>query len=276
MESSRLSATLKGLGKMMLLSRPASLRKDRANKGRTLVVMGNGPSLRTVIDEHADFLAQNDTLAVNFAANAPEFRQLKPKYYVMADPFFFGDDYSHDNLRMLHSSLAAVDWPMTLIVPVKFAGRIPAQVLGNSHITVRTMNDVGVEGFGWFRRLAYGSRLAMPRPRNVLIASIMAGIWLGYGKLVIVGADHSWMQTIRVDDRNRVVSVQPHFYNDSKAEQKRVDTAYAGYRLHQIVYSFYVAFSSYHLIADFARHRGVEIVNATPDSYIDAFERIRR
>jgi hypothetical protein len=107
----------------------------------------------------------------------------------------------------------------------------------------------------------------------VLIPAIMAGIWLGYKEISIVGADHSWMQSIWVDDNNNVVSVQPHFYKDDEKEQKRVDSEYKGYRLHQIINSFYVAFKSYHNIERFARSRGVKIYNATQGSYIDAFER---
>ena len=48
---------------------------------------------------------------------------------------------------------------------------------------------------------------------------------------------------------------------------------YEGYRLHDIVYSFYVAFRAYHDIRAFADRRGVDIVNITPASYIDAFPR---
>ena len=81
------------------------------------------------------------------------------------------------------------------------------------------------------------------------------------------------MRTIAVDDDNNVISVQPHFYKDDAAEQKRVDTTYRGYRLHDIVHSFYVAFRSYHLLEAWARRRHINIFNITPGSYIDAFER---
>lgn len=115
--------------------------------------------------------------------------------------------------------------------------------------------------------------MAMPRPRNVLIPSLMLAIAMGYAEIVVVGADHTWMQTLSVTDDNEVVSVQPHFYNDGKEEQARVRHEYRNYRLHQIVESFAVAFKSYHDIANFATSRGVSIINATPGSFIDAFPR---
>lgn len=66
-----------------------------------------------------------------------------------------------------------------------------------------------------------------------------------------------------MDEQNRVVSVQPHFYKDSKGEQTRVNTEYAGYHLHDILQSMVVAFRSYHQIQDYARRKGVEIYNVT-------------
>lgn len=113
----------------------------------------------------------------------------------------------------------------------------------------------------------------MPRPRNVLIVSIVAGMWLGYKEMYIIGADHSWMQTIAVDEQNRVISVQPHFYKDSASEQKRVNAVYSNLHLHDIINSFYIAFRSYHRILAWANKRGVAIYNSTPDSFIDAFPR---
>jgi hypothetical protein len=262
--------TLRSIVKIALQSRCATL-KPTAQAG-SLIIMGNGPSLNDTINNNAEQLAQHPLLAVNFAANAPQFATLRPQYYVLVDPFFFSGNGA-DNLAKLWANLAAVDWQMTIIVPVKFENSLPQPVVCNENIIVKTINCVGVEGFKWLETAAYKHGMAMPRPRNVLIPAVMAGIWLGYKEINIVGADHSWMQSIWVDDDNNVVSVQPHFYKDDAKEQKRVDSEYKGYRLHQIINSFYVAFKSYHNIERFARSQGVKIYNATRGSFIDAFER---
>ena len=267
---STLGATAKGAGKMLVLSRGASVKA--LHRDRPLVVLGNGPSLNETLKSRREQLDKCDLVAVNFAANAPVFTELRPEYYILADPFFFSGKDT-ENLVCLRRGLSQVDWPMTLLVPVKMAKKAEALIAGNKNISILTFNAVGVEGFGWFRNVAYGARLGMPRPRNVLISAIMCGIWLGYDKIYIAGADHSWMQSIYVDDNNHVVSVQPHFYSDSEQERARVYAEYEGYRLHDIVYSFYVAFHAYHDIRAFADRRGVDIVNITPASYIDAFPR---
>ena len=113
----------------------------------------------------------------------------------------------------------------------------------------------------------------MPRPRNVLIPAIMIAIKAGFKTIHLTGADHSWLRTIGVNDNNEVESIQPHFYADDKRELRRSAAEYRGYRLHDILQSFTVAFRSYHEIARFAAKEGVKIYNSTPGSFIDAFER---
>ena len=148
-----------------------------------------------------------------------------------------------------------------------------SMAIQNKNVRTEHFNPTGVEGFEWFTHMAYRAGLGMPRPRNVLIPAIMAGIAMGYKKINLLGADHSWLTTLSVDDDNTVVTVQPHFYKDNNEEKKRVKSVYADVRLHDILLSFHLAFKSYHAIARYAVGRGVEIVNSTENSFIDAFKR---
>lgn len=267
---SLLGSTAKGCVKIALQSRRTIAPAKAA--GNTLVVLANGPSLRQTVDSCGAALASMVTLAVNFFANTPEFRQLKPRYYVLADPHFFRAT-GQENVDALWRNLAAADWDMTLSVPARNLADARRRLGPGARARLATFNFVGVEGFGGFERLVYSRGLAMPRPRNVLVPAVMVGIQAGFTDIYLTGTDHSWLETIRVTDRNEVVSVQPHFYADSGAEQRRVVSEYTGYRLHDILYSFYVAFSSYHRLRRFADSRRINIYNATPDSYIDAFPR---
>lgn len=269
-----LGGTIKGAAKIALQSRRCPPVKTAADRRGPLVVMGNGPSLGDVIMNHFDELRRCDTMSVNFAANDPSFTAIQPRYHVFADPHFFEGRYTDPNVGRLMDSLGRVDWPMTLIIPAQ--GVAADFAIDNPHIEIMRINCVGIEGFDCFTHFAFSHRLGMPRPRNVLIPALMSGIWMGYGNLYIVGADHSWMRTLSVDSHNRVVSVQPHFYKDNQAEYERVAAVYDNVRLHEIIHSFYVAFKAYHDIERYARSRGIRIVNATPGSFIDAFERFER
>lgn len=265
-------ASVKSLAKMVLQSRRCGVRK--VAEGGRIVVMGNGPSLNDTIADHRALLTRWPSMAVNFAANAPVFPELRPRFYVLADPHFFRNEGEDENVDRLWASLNKVDWDMTLYVPSRFLRKAAAR-LGNRKITVEPFNSVGVEGFRPLRHAAYASGLGMPRPRNVLIPAIMLAIKAGYDDIVVVGADHSWMKTIAVTDDNEVVSIQPHFYKEDKKEEERVRHEYKGYPLHAIVESFAVAFRSYRMIKDFADSKKISIVNATPGSFIDAFPRRR-
>lgn len=212
---------------------------------------------------------------MNFAANAPEFFSLKPQFYVLADPHFFCGHATDPNVERLWQNLGKADWPMTLYVPCPQA-KIAKAALAGTPLTVKGFNLTPGEGAKALVHPLYAAGLAMPRPRNVLIPSIMIGIREGFRSIYIAGADHTWSRTLGVDDQNRVVSVQPHFYKDNAKERARVCTEYAGYHLHDILRSLYIAFRSYHQIAAWASRRGVSIYNISPGSYIDAFPRLER
>ncbi len=267
--------SIKSIIKMALQSRCVAkgLRRGvHGNVNRRIIIMGNGPSLAGDIERHADVLAAGPAMSVNFAANTPEFTRLRPAYYVVIDPLFFADS-GDPNMQRLWDNIAAVDWPMTLIVPRRDMRRLPKAVRQNRCLTIAGVNPVAVEGWRWLESAAYASGLGMPRPRNVLIPAIMAAVVMGYKEIYLCGADHSWLKTISVDEGNCVVSIQPHFYKDDERELKRQRKDYMKYPLHQILESFSIAFAAYHRMRRFAHIKGICIFNATPGSYIDAFPR---
>lgn len=261
----KIAETITSLGKLLLQSRHIGP-YPQAAEGEEIIVMGNGPSLRGTIENEMPRLRATRTLAVNFAACTPEFNEIRPDFYVLADPVFFTE--GNPQVDKLMSDLGSVSWDMILFVPRGAKPRI-----SNPNIRILPFNMVGVEGSAMLEDFAFRHRLGMPRPRNVLIPSLMIACWLGFKKITIKGADHSWMETLRVDGNNNVISVQPHFYSDSTEEKERVRQVYADVRLHHIIYSFYVAFRAYHSIERYASKNGITIVNETPDSFIDAFRR---
>lgn len=270
---SKLGASAKSLVKVMLQSRPSTVSfAPAALEGKPLIIMGNGPSLADVIRTYGRQLAGSVTMALNFAANAGEFTEIRPDFYLIADPHFFEGRENDPNVGRLFSRLnSEVSWPMTLYVPV---GHTPYSLgITNGFITVETFNFVGAEGFGRFERALYDRGLAMPRPRNVLVPAIMTAIRAGFHDIYLAGADHGWLTTLSVNDENEVVSIQPHFYKDNDEEKKRVTSVYRNVRLHDILLSFHLAFKSYHSVEAYARGLDCRIYNSTPGSFIDAFAR---
>ncbi|MBD5310314.1 MAG: hypothetical protein HDS10_07855 [Bacteroides sp.] len=267
----RVSSSLASLVKVALLSKGVSVRHSQP-EGSSIVIMGNGPSLRSTIDNEREWLESNELMAVNFFANTPDFPKLRPRYYVLADGVFFNAT-SHPNVVALWENLKKVSWEMTLFVPVRSLHLVKALAMGNDNLRFSTFNLTPVEGFKGLSHLLYRTGLGMPRPRNVMIPAIMSAIREGFPKIYLCGADHTWTQTLSVDDENFVVSIQPHFYEDNEKEKERVREAYQGLHLHEVLGSMTVAFRSYWLLREYADSLGVKIINATPGSMIDAFPR---
>ena len=270
--ASKLGNSLASLVKVALLSKGASIANDEG-KGKELVIMGNGPSLRKTIDEEFDWLVSHELMAVNFAALSPDFFRLRPRYYILADGHFFNSLDKDSNVRKLWETFGKVSWRMTLFVPSRFKHLVKPLIMHTQGLPLRYFNLTPVEGFKWLSHFFYSAGLGMPRPRNVLIPAIMEGIRMGYSRIYICGADHSWIKTLDVDNENFVVSIQTHFYKDNEEEHKRVRETYKGLKLHDVLGSMVVAFRSYWNIADYAKKKKIEIINATPNSMIDAFVR---
>lgn len=262
-------ASLASLVKIPLMSRRPSPREKR--KRDTIIIMGNGPSLGDAMRDDMDVLMSMPRMAVNMSALAPEFATLRPDYYILADIAFFVREKT-GKVPALWEALAGVTWPMTLFLPAT-ARRMPEVKRLPPCVTVKYYNLTPAEGWAGLMHPIYDSGLAMPRPRNVLIPSIMCAMREGFRRIALIGADHNWSRTLWVTDRNRVVSVQPHFYKDDDKELRRAEEIFSHVRLHEVYENYAIAFRSYFDVKAYADRRGVEILNATPGSFIDAFDR---
>ena len=135
-------------------------------------------------------------------------------------------------------------------------------------------NLTGIEGFDFFTRFLFNRKLGSPRPHNVLIPSIMNMIHLKYKEIYIVGADHSWLGEISVNEENEALVRHRHFYSKgSPKSQKMMDYIKRPRKLHEILNKFYLTFRGYWEIQAYADTRNVKIYNCSEESMIDAFER---
>ena len=141
------------------------------------IILGIGPSLNDVSANCRKSLDSHPLMAVNFAANAPQFAELRPEFYVLADPHFFRNT-KDPNVARLMENLNCVSWEMTLFVPF---GEKP--VIDNPLITIERFPLKATEGPEWFRNAMFAGKFGMPRPRNVLIPSLMIGVWLGFREI---------------------------------------------------------------------------------------------
>ncbi len=260
--------TLLSLCRVAVLSKRAGLSVP-STFNKELVVLGNGPSLRPLLLEHASFLEGKDLLMVNFSALSDDFTKFQPKYYLLMDPAFFEDKGTRQELFV--PMVAKTDWEMHLFAPTSAQKEVEWQemISGSPHIQVHWFNATPVEGLTAFRHAFYRKGLGMPRPRNVLVACLMVALQLPYDRIYLAGADHSWMKEIWVDENNVVNEDRAHFYDEDGTRR-----VVSPHKLHELLDSMAIAFRSYHEVEDYSKAIGKKIINITSGSYIDAFERM--
>ena len=251
-------------------------------KNKTLLVLGNGPSLNNSLEELKMRFHQFDSICVNFFPSTPKYEECKPNYFITSAPELWRDNVEDIYIKLrnkLYNDIAdKTSWPLEFFIAHeakknKFWQEI---IKKNKNIKITYYNILPAEGFTGFRHFVFNRRLGLPRPHNVLIPSIMMGIHKGYCKIILLGSDHSWLPQISVDEANNVLVNQQHFYDENSSKPLPMRKVGQGQRkLHEVLEKFQVTFKSYFIIKEYAEQKKVQILNATPGSYIDAFARIR-
>lgn len=259
-------------------ARPWGIVKKQ-DRNKDLVIISNGPSINRTLELLLNKHEQYDTLALNMFAISHFYRILKPHWYVIVSPDMWtdnGDIRLRDKKDSLWSALVDhTDWAMTIFLPAEAKSMREWKLYldKNQNIGVAYFNRTPIEGFSLFRNFCFRLNLGMPRPHNVLIPSIMIGINLGYKNLYLLGADHSWLPEVSVNSKNEVLVNQKHFYDENTAQPLPMSKQNGYRKLHEVLHKWYISFKSYFIIAEYAKSCNTSIYNATPNSFIDAFER---
>ena len=237
------------------------------------LILGTGPSLPAQLEHNADRLASCDMLAVNHFAQSDLFARLQPRMYLVCDPAFMVPErhpQAEATVRRTYDALQhTVSWPMSLFVPYAMQGAPLLDTLLNANPNVQAVwfNPTRVDGWQRLAHRFYDRQLGMPRPQNVLLASLMMAIHAGYRCIWLAGADNDWLAHLWVDADNRLRQDDFHFYKEGKEVQAR----YCTDGLVEWLTFLYYVFDGYRKIAVYARRCGTDIRNLCLTSYIDAF-----
>lgn len=252
------------------------------NQSDSCVLLGNGPSLTESLKEHQSFLKEKLVVCVNHFPKTEKYEKIKPTVFVTAAPDVWLDSVeSHfvESSNELFKVIATkTSWPLKLFIPFEARPykRWQTHLKGNQNIEIIYYNNTPIEGWDWFKYFFFSRNLGMPRPHNVMIPAIFLSINSGMKKIYLLGADHSWLSEISVDNNNCVLMNQKHFYDEKISEAKPLDKRGKGERkLWEILHKFMYAFKGYWILKEYADKEGVEIFNATPKSFIDAFDKLK-
>lgn len=248
-------------------------------------ILGNGPSLNIALNQHRESLKSNVLLCVNGFSLTEHFEKLKPQYYIINAPEFWaqntlvGETFEKERgtiNNMTKSIVEKTSWDMVVYLPVqsKQNKSFIQYFKSNPHIALAFYNTTPVEGLKAISHILFSLWLGSPRPHNVLIPSILIGINSGVENIYLLGADHSWLPLLSVDDENRALVNHKHFYDEENSVNKQMHKyGKAPRRLHEILEKFVFSFRAYFELKDYAATKGVKIFNCTPGSFIDAFDR---
>lgn len=232
-------------------------------------ILANGSSLKNVIAEHVDFFAKRDTLVLNHFASSPVFWNIKPKYYVLLDPAYFGGLVSDElkaRIPTLMDNLSKVDWPMILYIPYsKSVVKEASNRLNNPNISILPFNATRIIGLNAFRNFMYKQNLGLPSSKNVLLPSILLMLNKGYKKVYLYGAEFSWTKTYSVElESGNIYSDDTHFYDKTRIPLKK-----GGFKFD--LSCMVESLSATEYLEDYSNSINANIVNRTVGSYIDAF-----
>jgi len=265
----------------ILLRSSFFLKKHKTQKEKTLYILGNGPSFKKDYSNYKEALSTKTLLSVNGFPLNEAFTNLQPTYFIICSPGFYNDkavDYNVSvRANIISSLIEKTTWPLTFFLPAKarknstFINRFKE----NNNITLSYFNTTPVEGLYPITKLFLSTGLGSPRPHNVLIPAILQAINSGFENLYVLGADHSWLPQITVNDKNEVLINQKHFYDEGTSTPKQMhkNEGQSNRHLHEVLEKFYYSFESYHLLEKYSKDKGCKIINLTKGSFIDAFER---
>ncbi|MBV6644238.1 MAG: DUF115 domain-containing protein [Cyclobacteriaceae bacterium] len=267
------------LVKVLLLSKFNA--KIPQSDRKTCFILGNGPSLKSSIEYFQELFGKNDVLCVNHFAQTAEYQKFKPENYVLLDPnFFLDDNVTHDPKAKNTLEVMARDtsWQMNIFIPRSARRSKSAKSFHqNPNLNIVYFNYTIVSGLDKLAFALYKRNLGFPVCQNVLGASILLALNMGYQRLYVFGADHSWLQSFSVNEQNELVLSHQHFY--TQKDKPLIAKVYShqenkvGATMSEFLTSLHKAFEVYHVLKRYAAYRGTEIFNASEVSFIDAFPR---
>ena len=257
---------LKAVRKEFTFKRRLSIQTKRVK------IFGNGPSLK---NEALNIIDDCDYCCVNHSLMSDFFFKIKPKYFITVDPLYVAD-YLNKHEECV-SRLLDVNWKMIWFVSYESFSLAKSLVKSNNNIQVK-WHPSGLKlemRIYWLRNRIFKYGLAAPPAQNVLVAAIYDLLMDGYKKIELYGVEHSWLSLLSVDKDNRVCLKDVHYYDDKEVHLKpwyRIDGEV--FDMPSILRTLAITFEAYHDLQRFSTYLGdVEIVNMTPNSFIDAFKR---
>ncbi|MBO5156096.1 MAG: hypothetical protein J6C05_03035 [Prevotella sp.] len=236
--------------------------------GEDIGILANGPSLNKVLrDENKIDIP---TCAMNFFGNTDEFLRIRPRYYCIVDPRFINQSDRNDIKSLFAVFNEKVDWNMTLYIDADFSLSkfLKSSSIENKNINVIPVNLSAYEGFHCLDNFFYDINFASPIIGTVAVMCIFVAIKMGYKKIHLYGVEHNFFDGMFVDKDNILCATIKHFYDKDSSVKKLKE-----YTVESYIEDKVLMFKGHRLVAQYAKHKNVEILNHTINSWIDVYKK---
>lgn len=251
----------------------ACLMKKLARKNiiKEIDILGNGPSLNSILVEKPQYFENKNLMVVNFFCFSDVFFTVKPHYYVFIEPDFLlkkTHERFNDKLPLFIDSMMKVNWDLFFFYPQhNKKSYVISKLKGNKHIKIIPFNTTPLYGFENLNRFFYSKNLGMPVSQNISIAAIFIALQLNIKIINLYGVEHSWITDLYVNDFNQVCLDDKHCYKESKTLTIYNST------LWELLNAYSKVFKSHKRLRVYSDKIGAIIINNSKGSYIDAYER---
>lgn len=245
---------------------------------KRLIVLANGPSLQEDISRlnKQGGTEDCDLLMMNFSASQDIFTEYKPKYYALADPMFFHEDYRIEKVRKVFKDIdEKVSWEMTLLLAEDVIDFLKFSGLRNPLLKFQRIQKGECPFDGNKKYEYYKKGLSMPPVGTVANMAVFAGIQYGYKQIELCGNDMSLLEGLCVNDKNETCTIYRYYY-DKDAIMKPCIDPFTGkpFRLDSYIDMVNKMIKSHRQLADYGNYMNVTIINRTRKSMMDCYTRL--
>jgi hypothetical protein len=251
------------LSLVVFLFRFKTKRLVRANRrfkgihaGERCFILGTGPSLKALSKDQLEKLKKEAVFGSNSLYKADILDGLTPTYYALFDNAYWAEmrDTFTDVIQKYQpqSPVFLTDWRAENLIR-ELGMEVQTLFLYSKKYPINSINS----------RLDKNMYIG----HNVVNISILAAIYMGFKEIYLLGCDYS---SFLAQENN-------HCYDDADEVQSCKAAFRKQYKTLCNLGFYLKAYANitriHYLIAEFARKKGVKIINITPNSLLDAYPR---
>lgn len=235
---------------------------SRKNSNRCFVI-GNAPSLNSL---DLNKILKEDKIMVNSFYKKAELLDLKPNFWVLADPIFWlnEEELLYPILNVLDNSLVDTQ----LFIKDEALLLLERDIYHKDNVYFYNMNDSS----DTINDDIDLTRAVPQFAQNVISPALMLAIYLKYEEIILIGCDHTWWGYSKEEIEQGII--HPHIYSKSERDKVHHVDFFQSHGYEGVQETIERQKYEYMELDRVARRKGIKIINATNGGYLETFERV--